>query len=78
MENIDLRLTLDRLIEENKGITSPIYLQNEEFCDLLNEGVEFMALNNKIKLRNSTEFYHELTYEGVKFLTVTSMLISDL
>ncbi len=78
MDDIDLELTLDRLIKENEGITSPIFLQNEEFCDLLNQGVEYKSLNNPIRLKNHTDFYHELTYEGNKFLTVTSMMIGDL
>ena len=76
--DIDLKLTLNRLIDENKGIASPIYLENEEFCDLLNNGVKYKDLNNKITLQNNFGFYHELAYNSVKFLTFSQMEINDL
>ena len=76
--DIDLQLKLNNIIEFSDDEAN--YLDQEEFCELLNEEYVKYDLNNELKRHKDpfSKFYHEIEYKNTLFYTFSKVPISDL
>jgi len=88
MAKIDLRILLDRLVEENLDRGKPIKIQPDEFCDILTSGdyieITNVKLNERVVLNHGPAgcsypgYIHKLGYNGREFECSTSIEIIDM
>jgi len=75
--DIDLVIKIYEALRNKSGEE---FLEEEEFCDFLNQfadEVYDVEMNSIISCREFLKYYHKVMYRGVKFITITDVEITD-